>query len=186
MSNYKKFIRACYIIGLVLLVWDVISFVMLFFEESTTLDIVIGASDIVCLLFCSIVFGVYNSHDDNYARKHKGLLTTAGCFSFWGSILLGALAVIGIRDLNSARVVTTENNSKDLNAESENKTEEVKNEEVSNEKVETSSEEVKKEEPLANKLIKEIKALDEMKKEGAISDEEYEILKKKILDEIVK
>lgn len=186
MSNYKKLIRVCYIVGLILLIWNTISFIMTFFEDVTALEIVLGSMDIFSTLFSSIVFGVYNTHDENYARKHKGLLITACCFAFWGSILIGILAIIAIYDLNNSRAVAVENNPQSPNVEGEKKTEEDKNEEVADEKGEISIEEVKEEEPLADMLIKKIKALDEMKKEGTISDEEYEILKKKILEEIIR
>lgn len=180
MSNFKRLIKICFILSFVFLGIDTLSFIIDIVGDISTLSFILDTMSISSLICASIVFGIFNFNNEEFARKNKALLIIFSCVAFIGSIIIGVLGLVSLNYLNP-RVVAVEKTDNSLNAQNEEAKEDVAREEEKSEpKVKESTR------PSAEELIKKIQELDKMKAEGEISSEEYEELKEKILEEIVK
>lgn len=155
----KRKIKICYIVSIIVVITNLFMFVLDFNEDVTMIWKLIDFVYVISSIIALIGFSIFNFKPLEFAIKHKKWFVVLVCFSCVSSLILGYIALLAIFDLSYAKVKKQSVNS-----------------------IETTGEVL----PTYDEIVKEIKALDELKQQNLITEEEYNKRKQEILDTIIK
>lgn len=158
----KRRIKICYIFAIIVAVSNLMALILDFQQDLSVFWKVYDIVYLACAIICVIGFYIYNKKPMEFAIKHKKMFVFLVVISFISSLILGFIALLASFDLST--YIKIKQHKQEDNA------------------IETTGEVI----PTYDEIVNKIKTIDEMKKNNLITDEEYETLKKEILDSITK
>ena len=155
----KRKIKICYIVAIIIAIVNLFMFVLDFDEDVAMFWKVMDLVYVISSLIALTGFAIFNFKPLDFAIKHKKAFVVLVCFSCVSSLILGYIALLAIFDLNHANAKKQSDNSIEITGEVL---------------------------PTYDEIVNKIKALDELKQQNLITEEEYNKRKQEILDMIIK
>jgi len=162
LNNPKKMIKLCLIFSVISLVANVITLISDIYLDVNTFYIVLDILYLIAGVIAIVGFSVFNSKPIEYCISHYKWYITTVCFACICSLIVAIIAIMSTSSITSYKILKKQRENVDT--------------------IETEGKIL----PTAEELTKRIKTLDEMLKNNAITQEEYENLKQQILSELTK
>lgn len=189
MRRIKNNIKTVWIISMIALIYNCIDLAMSIYNFSSGLDIGLSVFEVACAIFSLVVFLIMSNKDIEYLKKNYSLIVVATVSAFLSSILAGIFGIIACNDIKKINIENFNTNNPQPSADSKPNIDSEESNEVSTNNstntnsvsnVNSSSQvEVYPAEVLLNKL----KTLQKMKVDGEITDQEYEQIKQKMIND---
>lgn len=172
-QKIKNYIKLIWVISLIVLIIDLYDLVFSCIYFTSAFDIGLSVFDVGCAVFSLTVFLVMSNKDIEYLKKNFALIVTATVLAFLSSIIAGIIGIILCNNLKNWSVANANTGSnKPTNTQS-----------TPTNKESNSQTETKTEIYPAEELLVKLKTLQNMKTTGEITDEEYEQIKQKMIDD---
>ena len=191
MRRIKNSIKTIWIISLIVLIYDCIDLSISIYNFSSAFDIGLSIFDVSCAIISLVVFLIASNKDIEYLKKNIALIVVGTICAFLSSILAGIFGIIVCSDIKKFNVQNF-NNDAEQSASAEQKsniqsadsngiadTDSANNTKSMSAGDNSSKLEVYPAEVLLNKL----KTLQKMKVDGEITEEEYEQIKQKMIND---
>lgn len=172
-GRLKSNIKAVWIISIIAMCFNGFELIASCVDFTSVFDISLSVLEVGSAIFAFVVFLIISNKDIEYLKKNYALIVTATVFAFLSSILAGIFGIIVCNDIKNVNLQTLgKGDSPTMNAE------------TSNAENNAQAEKSKQNEMYpAEELLVRLKTLQKMKTDGEISDEEYEQVKQKMIDD---
>lgn len=162
MNNPKKMIKLSLIFSIISIIANAIVLITDIVAEVGAFYIVLDIIYILAGVVAIVGFAIFNSKPIDYSLAHNKWYITTVCFACVCSLISAIVAIMSVSSLYSYKALKKHKENQDT--------------------IETEGKVM----PTAEELTKRIQTLDEMLKNNAITQEEYDKLKQQILSELTK